>query len=106
MNETTTIINGYPIHEVNVTLNVNETPYVPRWNLIGWFKQQDTNASGLAKEILYCSAVSVWDPINSTYISHIVGVNESPNPVIKRGMGVAVWTNKDSYWHAIDIWRC
>ncbi len=83
---------GVPLYSVNVSLSSG-------WNLIGWFKEENTTASSLAGNITGCSSVSSWNTTTQSYETYIVGGPPSFDFTIVQSMGLFVDVTEESYWH-------
>jgi len=89
-------ISGMTITSVNISLYVNNTG----WNMIGWYQNYSTTASGLASGISNCSIVSIFEASVQTYNSYIVGVSPpSADFSISKGKGVFVIVDEETYWY-------
>ncbi|HEC82812.1 MAG TPA: hypothetical protein ENI53_02890 [Thermoplasmatales archaeon] len=83
-------ISGIDIVSVSVPLKIG-------WNMLGWFKQNETTASSLYNAIENCSIVLKWDAIQQDFILYVPG---SPyNPKITRGDGFLVAVTEQSIWY-------
>jgi agmatine/peptidylarginine deiminase len=82
---------GLPMYLVNVPLKVG-------WNLLGWYHEYDTTASSLASNITGCLSVSMWDSVNQTYQTYIVGGPPVFDFNVECGMGIFVDVNVESTW--------
>jgi len=86
---------GSLIGGVSVPLSANGSG----WNMIGWYHDYDTTASGIASGISNCSIVSMFDASLQSYSSYIVGVSPpSADFTISCGMGVFVVVDVESTW--------
>ena len=68
------------------------------WNIVGWYHEYSTTAESLGENISGTSAVSMFDPVTQTFITHVVGVPHD-NFTIERGMGLFIYTDEESYWY-------
>ncbi|HEC82782.1 MAG TPA: PKD domain-containing protein, partial [Thermoplasmatales archaeon] len=67
------------------------------WNILGWFKEEQTNASSLLTSIQGCSVVLKWNKNIQDFDLYAPG---SPNDfVIERGEGFLVAVTEQSIWH-------
>jgi hypothetical protein len=82
---------GLPVVNVSVPLSVG-------WNLLGWYHEGNTTASGFAENISGCGSVSWWNNSVQTYDTFIVGIPESDFG-ITRGMGLFVDVNQSGEWN-------
>ncbi|HEC82376.1 MAG TPA: PKD domain-containing protein [Thermoplasmatales archaeon] len=78
-----------PIQSVNVTLYIG-------WNMLGWFKENETNASSLYNAIENCSIILSWNASLQNFELYAPG---TPDFVIKQGDGFLVAVDKQSIWH-------
>jgi hypothetical protein len=76
---------------MEMTLNIG-------WNLIGWYHDYNTTASGLAGNISGCQMVSWFDSENQTFKTYIVGV-PGYDFTITSGMGLFILVDTASVWH-------
>jgi len=73
------VFSGPPVGSVDVSLELG-------WNLIGWYHSDDTSASSLAENISGCLSLSMWDAVNQTYWTYIVGGPPAFDFVVPQGM--------------------
>ena len=67
------------------------------WNALGWFKENEINASSLFQSIEECIALLKW---NASQQNFMIYVPHAPYDfIIKRGDGFLVATEKQSIWH-------
>jgi hypothetical protein len=85
-------LGGLEIDSVNVTMRIG-------WNLIGWYKDNNTTANSLADNITGSLSVSKWDSVNQTYQTYIVGGPPVFDFEITKGMGIFVDVSTPSYWY-------
>jgi len=78
-----------PIQTVNVPLYIG-------WNILGWFKENETTASSLLNSIQGCTVVLKWNSSLQNFDLYAPG---TPDFVIKRGEGFLVAVNEESEWH-------
>ena len=91
-NVTSFAVEGIKIFNVSIPLHVG-------WNLIGWFNNV-TKASLLAENINGCSIIAKWNTTIQRYQSYLVGISPPEYDfAIERGMGLFVYTTKESIWH-------
>ncbi|MFE3846077.1 PKD domain-containing protein [Thermoplasmatota archaeon] len=83
-------ITGPPIDNVNVTLKMG-------WNIIGWYKNANTNAISLAENITGCTSVVKWNVSDQSYWFYLPGTPIF-DFIITQGMGIFVEVSEDSYW--------
>jgi len=88
-NNTNLSVTGLPIQSVNITLLVG-------WNSLGWFKEEQTNASDIYNSIAGCNIVLRW---NNSRNDFDVYVPNAPDFVIERGNGFFVSVSQQSQWH-------
>ena len=89
-NESIFSTNGLYIPYVNVTLE-------QEWNIIGWFKPQETTAEALGQNISGCTVVITFDAPSQIFITHVVGTPHD-NFIINRGMGLFIYTLDEGWW--------
>ena len=82
-------IKGIPIESVNIHLLVG-------WNSLGWFNENEINASILFSKIHKCIILLGWNPIEQNFVLYIPG---APDFVIERGDGFLVAVSEESYWN-------
>ncbi|MFO7678367.1 MAG: hypothetical protein R6V50_08330 [Thermoplasmatota archaeon] len=102
------LISGYGLFvymNQNLSLNISgaeitsvSVPLESGWDMIGWYKETETNASNIQSAITNCSQVSWYntskDPKGfTTYTGP--GSNNFP---IERGLGLFVYVNESSIW--------
>ncbi|RLF60010.1 MAG: hypothetical protein DRN25_03385 [Thermoplasmata archaeon] len=93
VNQNSTLnVSGPPIDNVSIPLYVG-------WNMIGWYHEYNTTASSLAENITNCTMVSMFDAINQTYRTYIVGGPPGFDFTVTPGMGVFVLVDVKSTWH-------
>ena len=86
---------GDLISSVSVPLSANGSG----WNMIGWYHDYDSSASGIASGISNCSIVSMFDADLQSYCSYIVGVSPpSADFTVSCGMGVFVVVDVEGTW--------
>ncbi|HEC75690.1 MAG TPA: PKD domain-containing protein, partial [Thermoplasmatales archaeon] len=78
-----------PIQSVNVTLYIG-------WNMLGWFKENETTASSLYNAIENCSIILSWNASLQNFELYVPG---TPDFVIKQGDGFLVAVGEQSIWH-------
>ncbi len=89
-NNTIFSIKRNPIENVSIPLHIG-------WNLIGWFKNA-TMASLL--EIENCSIIAKWNASMQQFQSYLVGISPPEYDfVIRKGMGIFIYTTKESIWY-------
>ena len=88
-NNTNLSVTGLPITSVNITLLVG-------WNSLGWFKEEQTNASDIYNSIAGCNIVLRW---NNSRNDFDVYVPNAPDFVIEQGNGFFVSVSQQSQWH-------
>ena len=92
-NDTVFSMVGLPIENVSFPLHIG-------WNLIGWFRNETTNASSLAENIKNCTIVSKWNATLQQFQSYLVGISPPEFDFeIKQGMGMFIYTNTESIWN-------
>ena len=92
VNQTTTFTHvGLSIPEITV-------PIFKEWNLIGWSKDTSTTAESLGMTINNTTVVTMFDAKNNTFVTHVAGTPHD-NFIITRGMGLFIYTDKNSIWH-------
>jgi hypothetical protein len=67
------------------------------WNMIGWYKDEDTMASSLMENITGCIMVSWYDNLNETY--RTTTSSGGYDFIISKGMGLFVYTTDSSNWY-------
>ena len=82
-------IEDVSIASVNITLLVG-------WNSLGWFKEEQTNASDIYNSIAGCNIVLRW---NNSKNDFDVYVPNAPDFVIEQGNGFFVSVSQQSQWH-------
>ena len=82
---------GLKVTDVNISLKTG-------WNLIGWYKEEDTTASSIAENITGCTSVVKWKPLEQSYWFYLPGY-PAFDFVVTRGMGLFIEVTEDSYWH-------
>jgi len=88
-NNTNLSVTGLPIKSVNITLLVG-------WNSLGWFKEEQTNASDIYNSIAGCNIILKW---NNSKDDFDVYVPNAPDFVIEQGNGFFVSVSQQSQWH-------
>jgi len=78
-----------PIQSVNITLLVG-------WNSLGWFKEEQTNASNIYNSISGCNIVLRWNNSRDDFDVYVPG---APDFVIEQGNGFFVSVSQQSQWH-------
>ncbi|HEC76484.1 MAG TPA: hypothetical protein ENI33_04410, partial [Thermoplasmatales archaeon] len=71
---------GIPIQTVNITLSIG-------WNMLGWFKQNETTADSLLNSIQGCNIVLRWNASIQDFELYVPGANDF---VITRGDGFLI----------------
>jgi len=82
---------GSPIQSFSVGIETD-------WNLIGWPRGYNTTAESLGKNITGTSVVIMFDAETQVFTTHVVGTPHD-NFIIKRGMGLFIYTTESSVWH-------
>ena len=90
-NSSAFVMEGSPIEYVDV-------PIYTGWNLIGWYKNNDTFAETLGQNITNCTVVIMMDAKTQDYTTHVVGVPHD-NFLIEWGHGYFVYTSSESTWY-------
>jgi len=88
-NNTNLSVTGLPIQSVNITLLVG-------WNSLGWFKEEQTNASDIYNSIAYCNIILKWNNSRDDFDVYVPG---APDFVIEQGNGFFVSVSQQSQWH-------
>ena len=88
-NDTNFSMSAMPVTTVAIYL-------YPGWNMLGWFKEEQTNASSLYENITSCSIVLKWNTSIHDFDLYVPGV---PDFSIKRGDGFLVAVDGQSIWH-------
>ena len=89
-NNTLFNITGMPIKMVNVSLSIG-------WNMLGWFKENNTHASSLYENISYCNILLKWNVSKGNFDLYVHG---SPYDFeIKQGEGFIIAVSETSIWH-------
>jgi len=79
-------IRDVPILSDNVTIEYN-------WNMIGWYQNYSTTAESVGQNITDCTVVSMFDAVEQTFVTHIVGTPHD-DFCIERGRGLFVYIDK------------
>jgi len=79
-----------PISSVNITLLIG-------WNSLGWFKEEQTNASDIYNSIAGCNIVLKWNNSKNDFDVYVPGSPD--NFVIEQGNGFFVSVSQQSQWH-------
>ena len=82
-------LNGFPITNVSINLSIG-------WNCLGWFKENETNASSLYNAIDNCTIVLKWNASLQNFELYVPG---APDFLIKRGEGFMVAVTQQSIWY-------
>jgi len=90
-NNTNLSVTGLPIQSVNITLLVG-------WNSLGWFKEEQTNASDIYNNIAGCNIVLRWNNSRDDFDVYVPG---APDFVIEQGSGFFVSVSQQSQWHGL-----
>jgi len=88
-NNTNLSVTGMPIARVNITL-------LQGWNSLGWFEEEQTNASNIYNSIAGCNLILKW---NNSKDDFDVYVPNAPDFVIEQGNGFFVSVSQQSQWH-------
>jgi hypothetical protein len=89
----------------NTTFSVNGTPVTgasvhlyPGWNMLGWYKMQDTTAKSILENITDCAIVYWYDA--TTGLPKIITPNSPPENdfPVSCGMGLFVAVSTESDW--------
>ncbi|HEC76838.1 MAG TPA: hypothetical protein ENI33_06240 [Thermoplasmatales archaeon] len=89
-NDTNFSMSAMPVTTVSVPLYIG-------WNMLGWFKEQTTNASSLLNSIQGCSIVLKWNNSIDDFDLYAPGVPD--DFVVARGDGFLVAVNQQSIWN-------
>jgi len=71
-------------------------PLYEGWNCLGWFNENETNASSLYNEIDNCTIVLKWNTTLQDFDLYAPGTSDF---VIKRGDGFLVAVTEEGIWH-------
>ncbi len=102
------LISGYGLFVyMNQNLNLNisgaeitsvSVPLESGWDMIGWYKETETNASNIQSAITNCSQVSWYNTSKTPKGFTNYNIPGSPNFSIERGLGLFVYVNESSIW--------
>jgi len=91
VNKNTTFFFVAPvIAGINITL-------LQGWNSLGWFKEEQTNASNIYNSIAYCNIILKWNNSKNDFDVYVPGSPD--NFVIEQGNGFFVSVSQQSQWH-------
>ncbi|HEC76769.1 MAG TPA: hypothetical protein ENI33_05885 [Thermoplasmatales archaeon] len=81
---------GNPVENVSVPLYIG-------WNILGWFKEEETTASSIYENITGCTIVLKWNNSKNGFDLYVPGAPN--NFIIRRGDGFLVAVTEESIWH-------
>ncbi|MEW6069923.1 MAG: hypothetical protein AB1485_04840 [Candidatus Thermoplasmatota archaeon] len=84
------VLKGDKITSATLTLN-------PGWNNIGWFNATAKNASALAAEIKYCTAVAEWNATLGRFVMHLKNTDINDFMIVS-GKSYLVYVTGSSTW--------
>jgi len=87
-NNTNFSIFGFSILSVDIVL-------LPEWNSLGWFKEEQTNASDIYNNIAGCNLILKWNNSRDDFDVYVPG---APDFVIEQGNGFFVGVSEQSIW--------
>ncbi|MCD6171364.1 MAG: hypothetical protein J7J36_02980, partial [Thermoplasmata archaeon] len=68
------------------------------WNSLGWFKEEQTNASDIYNSISGCNIILKWNNSRDDFDVYVPG---APDFVIEQGSGFFVSVSQQSQWHGL-----
>ncbi|HEC76091.1 MAG TPA: hypothetical protein ENI33_02385 [Thermoplasmatales archaeon] len=80
---------GIPVQSVSV-------PLYTGWNMLGWFKEENTTTSSLLTNITGCSIVLLWNASIADFDVYVPGAQDR---VVTLGTGFLVGVDEASIWH-------
>ncbi|HEC76387.1 MAG TPA: PKD domain-containing protein [Thermoplasmatales archaeon] len=81
---------------VDIPVENVSVPLYTGWNMLGWFKENETTASSLYNAIENCSIVLKWNSSLQNFDLYAPG---TPDFAIKRGDGFLIAVDEQSIWH-------
>ena len=80
---------GIPLQSVSVPLHIG-------WNMLGWFKEENTTTSSLLTNITGCNIVLLWNASIADFDVYVPGAEDR---IVKPGTGFLVAVTEESEWH-------